>query len=83
MFFKQSAQQDTLQILLTENKRLKQENQRLRTSLHELEGYKDEYDRLIASLDQLKVSYKQKLKEFDNLKNQYKKELDKLLKQAN
>ena len=36
MFFKQNVSKETLQILLTENKRLKQENQRLRDFLHEI-----------------------------------------------
>ena len=71
MFFKQNVSKETLQILLTENKRLKQENQRLRDFLHELQDYKKEYDRLIASLEQVKASYREKLKDFDKLKQKY------------
>lgn len=80
MFFNQNADKETIKILLSENKRLKRDNQRLNDSLNELQNFKNEYRELIDKLNQLKETYQKRLKKFDQLEKQYKKELDKLIR---
>ncbi len=67
MFLKKKKKKESFNILLSENKRLKRENQRLRESLQELQEYKNEYSSLIEHLNEVKSSYQKKLKEFDKL----------------
>lgn len=81
IFLKQNPQKETINILLSENRRLKRENHLLRESLQETQKYKEEYKELIDRLNGVKSSYGKKLEEFDSLKEQYKKELEKLFRQ--
>lgn len=79
MFKRKNINKETLEILLKENKRLKQENYRLQESLDELERYKKEYENLIEILHHVKKEYMQKIKDFDEIEKEYKKELDKII----
>lgn len=81
MFLNQNVEKETIKILLSENKRLKRENQKLNVSLKELQNYKNEYKELTDNLNHLKETYQTRLKDFDQLEKHYKKELDQLLKQ--
>lgn len=71
---------ETLTILINENKRLKRENQRLYDSLNELDRYKNEYKVLIDKLKDMKNTYMKKIKEFDKLEKKYRKELECMIK---
>lgn len=81
MFFNKSKSKnkDIETLLLTENKRLKIENQQLKETLDELDRYKQEYKQLIETVADLKNDYQTKMKQFDQLENEYRKELNRLL----
>ena len=69
-----NAANESLKIVMAENRRLKRENQRLNESLDELQRYKDEYKKLIAELNQIKQIYADKLAAFQSLLENYNKE---------
>lgn len=81
MFFHKlkSKNKDIETLLLTENKRLKIENQQLKETLDELDRYKQEYKQLIETVADLKNDYQTKMKQFDHLADEYRKELNRLL----
>ena len=69
-----NAANESLKIVMAENRRLKRENQRLNESLDELQRYKDEYKKLIAELNHIKQIYADKLAAFQSLLENYNKE---------
>lgn len=69
-----NAANESLKIVMAENRRLKRENQRLNESLDELQRYKDEYKKLIGELNQIKQIYADKLAAFQSLLENYNKE---------
>ena len=74
-----NAEKETINILLQENKRLKRENQRLRESLGELDGYKKEYRNVIERLNEVKEVYIERMEEFNQIEKEYRKELDRVM----
>lgn len=69
---------EALNFVIKENKRLKRENQRLRESLDNISHLKNEYKKLIEQVHGMKNEYANKLKEFDILKIEYMKKLDEI-----
>lgn len=76
----QKLTQETNEILLKENKRLRRENQKLTETLLNLEDYKNEYVTLIEEMNQLRAEYSQKLTEVTQLELEYRKALGNLVK---
>ena len=74
-----SKNKDIQDLLLKENKRLKIENDSLRSVINNLQKHKEEYEVLIQELHNLKNEYKNKMKLFNEIEIEYKKELDKLI----
>jgi len=70
--------EEAIDIVLKENKRLKRENQNLRNELEEVSKLKNGYKELIDQVHKMKIEYANKLDEFDKLKTQYEKELEKI-----
>ena len=69
-----NAANESLKIVMAENRRLKRENQRLNESFDELQRYKDEYKKLIGELNQIKQIYADKLAACQSRLENYNKE---------
>lgn len=70
-----NVEKEAVNVLLQENRRLKRENQRLRESLDELDGYKNEYRGLIDEVKHIKKKYAEKIRTIDKLECAFKKQL--------
>ncbi len=81
MGFNKNINKETMNILLQENKRLRRECRRLNESLEELQGYKEEYKKLISELNQIKEAYLEKINGFEELEGRYKKEFNRIINQ--
>lgn len=81
MGFNKNINKETMNILLQENKRLQRECRRLNESLEELQGYKEEYKKLISELNQIKEVYLEKINGFEELEGRYKKEFNRIINQ--
>ena len=70
-----NVEKEAVNVLLQENRRLKRENQRLRESLDELDGYKNEYRGLIDEVKHIKKKYAEKIRTIDKLECAFEKQL--------
>ena len=71
-----NVEKEAVNVLLQENRRLKRENQRLRESLDELDGYKNEYRGLIKEMSGIKETYAERMEGFSQLEDECRKALD-------
>lgn len=71
--------EEAVNIVIKENKRLKRENQNLRNELEEVSKLKNAYKELIDQVHKMKLEYINKLNEFDELKAKYAKELEDII----
>ncbi len=62
------------------NRKLADENRRLREGLVNIERYREKYTELIQSAEKIQKRYRAELKAFDGIGDLYKKELGKLKK---
>lgn len=60
------------------NGKLEDENRRLRSSMEEIEKYREKYNKIIQSMEMIKKQYTEKLKVFDGIEALYRKEYRKL-----
>lgn len=63
------------------NRKLKDENRRLREGIEDIEKYREKYKELIGSIEMIKKQYAEKLKVFDGIEELYRKEYRKLKNQ--
>ena len=78
MFLKKSVNEETVSILMKENKRLKREIVKKDEALQAIQKYKDEYEKLIEELNGMKQKYGEKLNAIDEIEKEYRKQLGKL-----
>lgn len=71
---------DAMDIIVAENKRLKQENYVLKSKLDEVEKYKNEYRELIDKIKVLKKDYEQQIKAYENIRIEFEKEAERIKK---
>lgn len=71
---------DAMDIIVAENKRLRQENFVLKSKLDEVEKYKNEYRELIDKIKVLKKDYEQQIKAYENIRIEFEKEAERIKK---
>lgn len=67
------------EMLIKENKELKEENAHLRSKVERMEKYINEYTNLVDEVKEIRDRYKKELEKIEEIKNEYKKELDKIV----
>lgn len=60
------------------NSKLADENRRLRSSMEDIEKYREKYNKIVQSMEMIKKQYTEKLKVFDGIEALYRKEYRKL-----
>lgn len=78
-FSKDKVNEETVGILIKENKRLKKELAKKTDALMEVQRYKDEYKTLIEETNKLRNEYLNKLNEFDEIEKECIKQLNKII----
>lgn len=67
------------EMLIKENKELKEKNVQLRSKIERMEKYINEYTDLVDEVKEIRDRYKKELDKIEEIKNEYKKELDKII----
>lgn len=60
------------------NSKLADENRRLRSSMGDIEKYREKYSQIVQSMEMIKKQYAEKLKDFNGIEALYRKEYRKL-----
>ncbi len=60
------------------NSKLADENRRLRSSMGDIEKYREKYSQIVQSMEMIKKQYTEKLKVFDGIEVLYRKEYRKI-----
>lgn len=78
MLFKNKETDKTvIDMLVEENKKLKNQNSLMRKQLDSISDCKNRYEELIKNLKEMQEQYMRKLDKFDKLENSFRKELEK------
>ncbi len=82
MFNKRKAERELLYAEINRlkkiNSKLADENRRLRSSMGDIEKYREKYSQIVQSMEMIKKQYAEKLKDFNGIEALYRKEYRKL-----
>lgn len=80
MFKRKEKNDDVVEVLIKENKRLKRENARFKELQSDMEKYRDDYKALMEHVDALRAKYMQEIDELHQTEKEYKLKLKELTK---
>ena len=81
MFKRKERNDEMMDLLLKENKRLKRENEKFKELQADTEKYRDEYKALLEHVDALREKYMQGIEGLNRIQEEYKEELNKITKE--
>ena len=77
--FKKRRSKTIEDMLIKENKQLKEDNIQLRSKIERMETYINEYADLVDEVTEIRDKYKKELDKIEEIKNEYEKELEKII----
>lgn len=80
MFKKKERNDDVIEVLIKENKRLKRENANLKELQSDMEKYRDDYKALMEHVDALREKYMRDIDVLHQIEKEYKQKLKELTK---
>lgn len=81
MFKRKERNNDIIEVLMKENKRLKRENASLKELQADLEKYRDDYKALTEHMAALIKKYMQEINEMHYIEKEYKQTLEEIIKE--
>jgi len=81
MFKRKEKNDDVVEVLIKENKRLKRENASLKELQSDMEKYRDDYKALMEHVDALREKYIQGIHELHQIEKEYKQKLSEITKE--